>query len=134
MERWLGPDVNPRDAKEALGKAIVSQYRGEASADAAAAEFRRRSAGQDPADIPGVEIGVDQLDAEGKVPAPKLLVLLGLESSTSNARRVIEQGGVNVGPGRVAVSDPRAAILAEDGLVVRVGKRKIARVVIGRHV
>ena len=53
---------------------------------------------------------------------------LGLETSTSNARRVIEQGGFNIGPDRTVVTDPRALIAVADGLIVRVGKRKIVRV------
>ena len=44
VDRLLGPGVNPRDAKEVLGKAIVAQYHGRGGRRAAAAEFRRRSA------------------------------------------------------------------------------------------
>ena len=33
---------------------------------------------------------------------------LGLETSTSNARRVIEQGGFNIGPHREPITDPKA--------------------------
>ena len=128
VERLLAPGVNPRDAKAALGRAIVSQYWGRAAAEGAAEEFRRRTHGEDPAEIPEVTLGRDHLDAEGKVPAPRLLVVLGLETSTSNARRVIEQGGFNVGPARTPIADPKATIAVSDGLIVRVGKRKIARV------
>ena len=72
----------------------------------------------------------NKLDAEGRIPAPNLIKELGLESSTSNARRVIEQGGFNVGigPGRETINDVKALITVNDGLIVRVGKRKIARV------
>lgn len=128
VDRLLAPEVNPRDAKDALGRAIVGQYWGADRADRAAAEFRRRSAGQDPVDIPRVAIKPEELDAEGMMALARLLVRLGLESSTSNARRVIEQGGVNVGPDRSAVKEPKATVRVEDGLIVRVGKRKIARV------
>jgi tyrosyl-tRNA synthetase len=134
VDRWLGPGVNPRDAKEVLGKAIVSQYWGQEKASEAADEFRRRSEGLDPADIPEITVAANQLDPEGRIPAPRLIVLLGMESSTSNARRVIEQGGMNVGPDRAAVTDPKALVSVSSGLVVRVGKRKIARVVVaGRN-
>ena len=133
VDRWLGPGVNPRDAKEALGKAIVTQYWGADKADQAAEAFRSRSAGRDPDEIPEVALGADLLDAESKIQAPRLIALLGLETSTSNARRVIEQGGVNVGPGREAVTDPKALVEVVDGLVVRVGKRKIARVRLRRR-
>jgi len=130
VNRWLGAGVNPRDAKEALGKAIVTQYWGAEKADDAAVEFRRRSQRLDPAEIPEVVVSIDQLDAAGRVAAPRLIVLLGLEQSTSNARRVIEQGGVTVGSDRAAVRDPKTLLEVTDGLIVRVGKGKIARVVL----
>ncbi|QDV34135.1 tyrosine--tRNA ligase [Tautonia plasticadhaerens] len=128
VDALLGPGFNPRDAKEVLGKAVVSQYHGTEAAEAAALAFRRRAAGEDPVEIPEAPLGRDQLDADGRIAPPKLLVALKLESSTSNARRVIEQGGVTIGPDRSPVTDPRGPIAVEDGLIVRVGKRKIARV------
>jgi tyrosyl-tRNA synthetase len=131
VDRLLAPGVNPRDAKEVLGKEIVSQYHGAEAADFAAAEFRRRASGEDPVEIPDVRLDPGKLDAEGGVPGPVLLKELGLESSTSNARRMIEQGGVTVGPERRPITDPKAMIAVTDGLIVRVGKRKIVRVRLG---
>ena len=62
------------------------------------------------------------------MPAFVLIKELGLESSTSNARRVIEQGGVSISfdSRREALSDPKLLVYVRDGLIVRVGKRKIA--------
>ena len=131
VDRLLGPGVNPRDAKEVLGKAIVAQYHGDSAAEAAAAAFRKRSEGLDPDEIPEVVVPRDQLDAAGRMPIPRLIVALGLETSTSNGRRVVEQGGVTMGPDRTPITDSKAAIDVTDGLIVRVGKRKIARVRIG---
>jgi tyrosyl-tRNA synthetase len=130
VERWLGPGVNPRDAKEALAKSIVAGLASPAAAEAAAAEFRRRTHGEDPQEIPARRLDRTQLDGAGRLPAPRLIVALGLEKSTSDARRVIEGGGVTIGPDRAAVTDPKALIEVRDGLIVRVGKtgRKIARV------
>ena len=128
VDEFLKPAVNPRDAKEALGKAIVTQYHGVEAALHAAAEFRRRASGADPDDIPDVTLSASKLDAEGRIPAMILLKELRLESSTSNARRVIEQGGFNIGPNREVVTDPKALLFVSDGLIVRVGKRKIARI------
>jgi len=82
-------------------RASWAQYHGESAADQAAAEFRRRSSGEDPDNVPDVVLASNKLDAGGRIPAPNLIKELGLESSTSNARRVIEQGGFNVGSGRV---------------------------------
>jgi tyrosyl-tRNA synthetase len=131
VDRLLGAAVNPRDAKEALGKAIVAQYHGAEAAERAAAEFRRRASGQDPDDIPVVALAASKLDANGRIPAFILLKELGLESSTSNARRVIEQGGLTTGPNREVIADPKALVDVIEGLIVRVGKRKIVRVELG---
>jgi tyrosyl-tRNA synthetase len=128
VDRLLGPVINPRDAKEVLGKAIVAQYSGPEAAERAAVEFRRRAAGEDPDQIPQVTLAAAKLDDQGRIPLPVLLKELGLESSTSNARRVIEQGGVTIGPERQPITDPRALIAVSDGLIVRVGRRKIVRV------
>jgi tyrosyl-tRNA synthetase len=131
VDRLLAPGVNPRDAKEVLGKAIVAQYHGAEAAEKAAAEFRRRASGSDPDDVPVVTLDAGKLDADGRIPAFVLLKELELESSGSNARRVIEQGGLNIGPNREVIADPKALVHVSDGLIVRVGKRKIVRVKIG---
>ena len=77
---------------------------------------------------PTSALDAGKLDEEGRIAAPLLIKEIGLETSTSNARRVIEQGGFNVGPHREPITDPRALIFVSDGLIVRVGKRKIARI------
>jgi tyrosyl-tRNA synthetase len=128
VDGLLAPDVNPRDAKDALARAIVAQYHGTEAAERAAAEFRRRAAGEDPDEVPAVILAASKLDADGRIPAFVLLKELALETSSSNARRVIEQGGLNVGPDREAIGDPKALVPVVDGLIVRVGKRKIVRV------
>jgi tyrosyl-tRNA synthetase len=130
VDGLLAQAVNPRDAKEALGKLIVAQYHGVEAGERAAALFRRRAAGEDPDDVPAVALAAAKLDADGRMPAFVLIKELGLETSTSNARRVIEQGGVNFGPGRDVITDPKALVQVNDGLIVRVGKRKIVRVAV----
>jgi tyrosyl-tRNA synthetase len=131
VEALLAGGVNPRDAKEVLGKAIVTQYHGSAAAEATAEAFRRRARGEDPEEIPYVFLPRHLLEPDGSMAGPKLIVALGFESSTSNARRVIEQGGFTLGPDRQAVTDPKAAVAVSDGLIIRVGKRKIGRVKLG---
>jgi tyrosyl-tRNA synthetase len=156
IDQWLLADGNPRDAKEHLAMIIVSQYHPDpvappkpivvvphgqsrtgfvyrpvvisSNAAAAADEFRRRASGADPVEIPDVMLSADRLDHEGRVAAPLLLKELGLETTTSNARRLIEQGGFNVGPNRQTITDVKALIYVSDGLIVRAGKRKIARI------
>ena len=80
--------------------------------------------------IPDVALAAEQARrGRARSRAPALIKELGLESSTSNARRVIEQGGFNIGPvDRETITDAKALVHVSDGLIVRVGKRKIVRV------
>jgi tyrosyl-tRNA synthetase len=127
FSRLLAPGVNPRDAKAALARDIVGQYHGAAAATAAAGAFDRRfREGQDPAEIPEVQIPRDKLK-QGKIWIARLLVTAGFASSTTEAKRLVAQGAVNVGPERRKITDPQADIGLPDGLVVRVGSRRIAR-------
>ena len=58
----------------------------------------------------------------------ELLLRMGLVASKNEARRLLTQNAVSIGPDRQKVSDPTADLAVPDGLVVRVGNRRIARV------
>ena len=58
----------------------------------------------------------------------KLIALLGWAKSNNEARRAIEGGGVSIGPEKVKVGEPKAVVKVVDGLIIRVGSRKIAHV------
>jgi tyrosyl-tRNA synthetase len=119
---------HPMDAKKTLGRDIVGFYYGEAAAVEAQAEWEKRfSKGEDPTEIPPAPLKASEL-VDGKLPAARLLVLLGLATSNNEARRHIQGGGVTVGPDRTKLTDPNALIAVTDGLVVRVGKRNVVRV------
>ncbi len=118
---------NPRDAKLTLGKDIVTFYYGPQAAEEAAAEWLKKfSRGEDPTDIPDFTVPAGEL-TESKILVSKLIVLLGWAKSNNEARRAIEGGGVNFGADKVKVSDPKAGIEIVDGLIVRLGSRRIAR-------
>ena len=125
VNRLLGEGVNPRDAKEVLGRSIVTQYHGKSAAEQAAEGFRKRAKGVDPDEIPVMAV---TLPAAHSTSLPHLLVALGFEPSTSSARRTIEQGGVTIGPDRQVMKNPKELVEIAEGLIVRVGKHKIARV------
>ena len=120
--------THPRQAKEALGKEIVTFYHGEAAGNDAAAEWTKRfTQKQDPTDIPEVVIPASEL-TDGKIWICKLLVLCKLATSNNEARRSVEGGAVSLGPNRDKVADPKANVDVTDGLIVRVGNRKIVKV------
>jgi tyrosyl-tRNA synthetase len=122
--------THPRQAKETLGKEIVAFYHGPTAADAAAAEFVKVFAEKkDPDEIREVAIPANDPDLKaGKMWIGKLLVKCGLAPSTSEAQRLVKGGGVTSGPERTKETDPKAELLLTDGLLVRVGSRKIARI------
>jgi tyrosyl-tRNA synthetase len=119
---------DPMQAKQTLGKDIAISYYGRQAAEAAAEEWRRRfSQRQDPTDIPEVGIPAAEL-SDGKIWICKLLVSLRLAKSNKEARRLVQQGGVTIGPDRDKVTDPTANIAVTDGLIVRAGKLQVVRI------
>jgi tyrosyl-tRNA synthetase len=112
---------NPKDAKVLLAREITARFHGAAAADAAEADFQRRAAGGVPDEIPEVVLSGAPL-AIGA-----LLKQAGLVPSTSEALRLVEQGGVRIDG---AVVSDKALKVGAGRCVVQVGKRKFARVLL----
>jgi tyrosyl-tRNA synthetase len=110
---------NPKDAKVMLAREITARFHGAAAADAAEQDFQNRAAGGVPDVIPEVSLSGAPLGIGA------LLKQAGLAPSTTEALRLVDQGGVRVDGS--AVSD-RALKLSPGTYVVQVGKRKFARV------
>ncbi|MGJ9419723.1 tyrosine--tRNA ligase [Massilia sp. CMS3.1] len=115
--------ANPRDAKVALGQEIVTRFHSAQAATDALADFVNRSKGGIPDDVlevalSGAPLGVAQL-----------LKAAGLCASTSEAMRMVDQGGVRI-DGDV-VSD-KSLLVGAGSFVMQVGKRKFARVTLSR--
>ena len=124
----LSPQAHPMDAKKTLGRDIVAFYHGADAATTVQEGWERRfSRKEDPKDIPEVDVPVASL-IEGRMVAAKLLVAVGLAASNNEARRLVQGGGVTVGPERTKLADGNAAIEVVSGLLLRVGSRKIVRV------
>jgi tyrosyl-tRNA synthetase len=114
---------HPRDAKEELAREITARYHGAGAASDAAREFAQifREGGL-PDDIEEVFLTVDQ----SQVWLPKVMVEAGLAGSTSEGRRLISQGGVQVDGEKI--SDVNAEIPAGGTFLMQVGKRRFKRV------
>jgi tyrosyl-tRNA synthetase len=110
---------NPKDAKVMLAREITARFHGAAAADAAEQDFQNRAAGGVPDVIPELSLSGAPLGIGA------LLKQAGLAPSTTEALRLVDQGGVRVDGS--AVSD-RALKLSPGTYVVQVGKRKFARV------
>jgi tyrosyl-tRNA synthetase len=128
IQRLVNPaTTHPMQAKKTLGRDIVCFYYGTAAAEAAAAEWERRfSQRQDPTEIEEGPVPAAEL-ADGKLPAFKVVALLFGESNNA-ARRLIQGGGVTIGPDKEKVADPNQLIAVTAGLIVRIGSRRVKRV------
>jgi len=110
---------NPKDAKVLLAVELTARFHGAAAARAADEDFHRRAAGGVPDVIAEVSL------AGAPVAIGALLKQAGLAPSSSEALRLVEQGGVRIDG--VVVSD-KALKVGAGSYVVQVGKRKFARV------
>ncbi|MCE5230414.1 tyrosine--tRNA ligase [bacterium] len=115
--------LHPRDLKARIGRELVARYHGEAAGRAAQENFDRMFREKE---LPA-EIETTALDSAGagKMALAKLIVAAGMAPSNSEARRLIEQGGVSLNGERAA--DPRAEIAAGEYLL-KVGKRQFKRI------
>jgi tyrosyl-tRNA synthetase len=110
---------NPKDAKVMLAREIVTRFHSAAAADAAEQDFNNRARGGIPDDVAEVSLSGAPL-AIGA-----LLKQAGLAPSTTEALRLVDQGGVRIDG---AVVSDRGLKVAAGSCVVQVGKRKFARV------
>jgi tyrosyl-tRNA synthetase len=116
---------NPRDIKVLLAQELVARFHSQEAADKALADFEARfKQGAMPDEIP--EVSVQSVD--GGVQISNVLKQAGLTASTSEAIRMIDQGGVKLDGEKVTDKSLRLdlGVVA----VIQVGKRKFARVTI----
>jgi len=115
--------LHPRDAKARLAHYIVRNFHGEDAATKASAEFDRvYSQRQAPTDT---EILSLPRSAPKKLSA--LLAETGLQPSRSEAERLIKQGGVEINGERITDVQKQVDLSQPGELLLRVGKKKFAR-------
>ena len=118
--------LHPMEAKKQLAAELVTRFHDGTTAARAAEEFSRRfQHGQRPEEIPSYAWS----GPEPQVWVCHLLKTSALVKSTSEARRLIGQGGVRIDGERV--SDAELQVLAQGEVVLQVGKRRILKVVFG---
>ena len=119
---------HPRQAKIVLGKAIVSRYYDDEMARKVAEEFDRVfKEHKIPDDIPQIKF-LSNDNQRHKIWIVKLLVDHGFASTNGEARRLISQGGVSIDNKKYA--DPAQEVDIKSGMILKVGKRRFAEIVI----
>jgi len=126
-KREIEAGGNPRDIKVRFAQEIVARFHDRRAADAALEDFESRfKHGEIPANLPEQQVAVEGED----MPLIQVLKTTALCPSTSEAGRMIEQGGVRVNGEKV--SDKALKLKSGESYVLQVGKRKFARVALKR--
>ena len=114
--------LHPMEAKKNLGKELVTIYHGAEEGIKAKEWFENVFSKKNlDVDLPEVEIAGKE---EGII---ELLVnTLKFANTTSEARRLIEQGGFKIND--EAIKDVKSSIKLESGMIIRAGKKKIVKV------
>lgn len=123
LRRRIDEGTNPRDIKFLLAEEIVERFHSKSDAEKAKADFIQRfQKGSLPDELPEVTLTASQ----GSIPLANLLQQSNLTSSTSEAHRMVKQGGVKIDGEKV--QDSHIQVNAGSCHVYQVGKRKFARV------
>ncbi|MFZ3222776.1 MAG: tyrosine--tRNA ligase [Rugosibacter sp.] len=119
LKREVDQGRNPRDVKVLLAKEIVARFHSLREADLALEDFevRFRQGGM-PEEMLNIQVSAGSI--------AQVLKTAGLTSSTSEAFRMIDGGGVRLNGERVVDRD--VILVAGKSVVLQVGKRKFARV------
>ncbi len=120
------PNLNPRDLKRKLARTIVTMYHSSGDAQNAEAEFDRIFIEKE---VPDVIEEFVLSNGSTETSVVGLLALSKLASSKSEARRLIEQGGVSINGERI--TDLNAGIPQTREFIIKVGKRKFLKIVQG---
>lgn len=121
--------LHPMDAKLRLAAEIVTLYHGSEAGDAAKTEFLRVFREHEtPDDMPDLRVPSDAL-TDGELWIVRLLTLAGFATSNRDARQLVTQGAVSLNDHRI--TDPSLDFVPEDGMVLRVGRRRFARLRVG---
>jgi tyrosyl-tRNA synthetase len=120
IESRIETGENPRNIKARLASEIVGIYYDKKRAEEAEKEFNLIfKEGNQPTDIPEIKI------SDKKVLVCDLLVKVKLAPSKSEAKRLIEQGAIDI-DGTV-LSDWKREIMPKKGMIIRAGKRKFIK-------
>ncbi|MFL9609704.1 tyrosine--tRNA ligase [Methylobacillus sp. Pita2] len=129
IEQWrasVAAGENPRNIKVRFAQEIVARFHSKQAAVDALADFELRSKGGIPEDVPEVNVVIQ----EPSIAIGPLLKQARLVASTSEAFRMIEQGGVKLDSEKV--TDRALQISVGSVVVAQVGKRKFARIMISK--
>ena len=123
LKNEMDAGKNPRDIKFILAEELVNRFHADGDGEACKEAFLQRfQKGLMPEDIPGISIDIDG----DSMPLVNLLKNTEMVSSTSEAARLIKQGGVKIDSKKV--EDPKLEIKKGSEAIYQVGKRKFLKI------
>jgi tyrosyl-tRNA synthetase len=121
-------NLHPRDVKKRLAREIVTLYHGQSAAITAGEEFEKVFKDKlFPEEIKELILKKKDLK-EGNIWLVKLIVLSGVVDSKSEARRLVEQGGVKINGEKI--SDPNFDFTVKEGTILKIGKLNFVKLII----
>jgi tyrosyl-tRNA synthetase len=123
LKNEMDSGKNPRDIKFILAEELVNRFHADGDGEACKEAFLQRfQKGLMPEDIPGISIDIDG----DSMPLVNLLKNTKMVTSTSEAARLIKQGGVKIDSKKV--EDPKLEIKKGSEAIYQVGKRKFLKI------
>jgi tyrosyl-tRNA synthetase len=114
------PGANPRDLKRELARTLVRMYHSAEASKSAEEEFDRIFINK------SVPDNIEEYTVNGSPNIATLMTEAGLASSKSDARRLIEQGGVTIDGEKV--TDPIMILPDKNEMILKVGKRRFLKI------
>jgi len=115
--------MNPRDIKIALAKELIARFHDGQAAEEAEQNFINQFQKKNiPDDIEELVLSWP----EDSIPLPNLLKDAGMTESTSEAMRMIKQGGVRINEEKI--TDPKHSVPKNSSAIYQVGKRKFKKI------
>ena len=123
LKTKMAEGTNPRDIKFLLAEELVDRFHSEGEGKVCKEAFLKRfQKGQIPDDIPSISIDV----GINGMPLANLLKDCEMTISTSEAMRLIKQGGVKIDS--IKVEDPKLVVMQGQESIYQVGKRKFLKI------
>ena len=123
LRQQVHDGANPRDIKFILAEELVDRFHGASNGSTCKEQFLQRfQKGSLPEEIKDISVEIES----DSIPLTNLLKSTEMTSSTSEAMRLIKQGGVKIDSEKV--SDPKLEIQSGSEAIYQVGKRKFLKI------
>lgn len=120
--------MHPMEAKQKLARLLIAQFYGELAALSAEEVFNKVVRQKEiPSEMAEFKVPGSFIEGGKTISLVQLITDFKMAPSKAEAKRLIEQGGVELDSQRI--TDPRAIVMVRYGSILKVGKRRFARLI-----